>query len=249
MFHIMLLITGIRSSRSFFMFPLWAEINYPILSRSFPFTLERHWDQLCTNSEEQIYFVTFLRRSILEEKSERSMLGLSLLSHSCRFENWTTLKSIKEKIHELKIFNINEDWNKIDESCKMLCDERIIHLISRISDLKPNQAKNILFRRLFQIHFVDLNVPVKGWVTPVRIAINIQKLNDLEKTSIIALTRILGHELTYFMSQGSNNNFSISTQERVQSSSSLQELISELKVFYHHLENHIESGFYSSWAS
>lgn len=221
--------------------------------------LDKNWKQICKQLEEQIYcllvnsalygdeeeYVVFDQDrlySVLEEKSERTMTGLSLLSHCCRFENWTNLEIILKKIHELKVIN-DEYWRfKVEESCEMLLDPRIIHLISCISDLKPNEVKNILAQKSFQIHFVDLHVPIKGWVTPVGIAINIQTLSQLEKTDIIAFTRILGHELTHFMSRISNNNFSISTPERAKTSSTLQDLISELQVFHPQLENHIESG-------
>ncbi len=193
-------------------------------------------------------FISFNReylQSFLDEKSERTVVGLSLLSHSFRLENWDLPNIVILCIQQMKMVHFNEYWSlMIDKACKLLSDQRVTHLISRITDLNQIQVKQIITEPKFLVHFVDLNafVPVKGWVTPVGIAINIRQLSELEKTNIMAFSRIIGHELTHFISRVSNSNFSMSTPERAQNSTSLKDLILELKTIHPDIDRHIESG-------
>jgi hypothetical protein len=222
--------------------------------------LEENWEYLCSelqnqifclflqsahkgNQKEAVFFDEKALQLFLGEKSQRTVVGLSLISHCCRLKTWDILKEFLPDIHSLKLAHIDTYWKKwIDESCRVLSDRRVIHLISCITGLKFQDLEIILKLKEFQIHLVDFDAPIKGWVTPIGIAINISALNNLEKTNIIASARIFGHELTHYLSRLSSRNFSISTPERIQKSLHLQQMISSLKENHHDIENHLESG-------
>lgn len=233
--------------------------NIPYIKQNY---LENDWKRLSSELENQIFCLLIASsykgnpnekirfnekelKDFLDEKSEKTVIGLSLLSHGCRMSHWTSLKKIISNIPNLKIVNIDEKLkNMVDKACGILSDDRVVNLISRITDFDPFQVRNVVTKREFQIHFVDLDAPFKGWVTPVGIAINIRTLSEIEKTVDIAFARLLGHELTHFINRLNENNFSFSTPEKVRNrkSSSILNLISELKQIHFDIENHLESG-------
>jgi hypothetical protein len=159
-------------------------------------------------------------------------------------ENWNTLSEFLFEIHNLEIIKMDENWNiKVDLVIdNVLSDQRVLNLLSCITDLKPQDIKHIFSLRRFRIHTVDINASIKGWVTPIGVVINIPMLSDLEITNILAFSRILGHEMTHFLSRVSSRNFSQSTPERAVQSHSFKNLISRLEVDHPDLQNHLESG-------
>jgi hypothetical protein len=225
--------------------------------------LENDWNKLCSELEHQIYclcikashqfaneqYVFFDLKSFegfLKERSQRTAIGLSLLSHCCRISNWKYFSECISQIDHLKILeNIDQHWNDlIEQSRALLLDHRVVDLLSTISELKPSHSRQIISKNQFQLNLIDAPADIKGWVTPFGIAINIRELYGPEKVNIFAFSRLIGHELTHFMSLLSSNNFSFSTPEkaRSESSSSLNLLISDLKKIHPDIENHLESG-------
>jgi hypothetical protein len=237
--------------------------NIPQVNQNF---LEKNWKELIADLDNQIYcllissaykgdaneHVCFLLEQFeefLKQNSERSVVGLSLISHCCRFPHWDYLKLSIFGVHTLNLVDINGNGNEnlkvvFEKSCKILSDDRVCRLIAQITDLKAFLVKSIVLERKFQLHFVDFDIPIKGWVTPVGVAINIAMLTSLEKTNTIAFSRILGHELTHLMNRISSNDFSVSTPQKMNNNRSpgLKKMLSEMKVRYPNIENHLESG-------
>jgi hypothetical protein len=185
------------------------------------------------------YFLDFV-----EEDSEKVVCGLSLLCHCCRVRSWESLRYAIDNIYAIQSVPIDRNFNDfVNQALELLCDDRILNILESIADLRSDQIREILTKRKFVLHLVDVNVSMSAWVTPVGIALNLSKMTDVEKGHLFGLAKILGHELAHYLGRV-NYNFELSTPEKVRMypDSSIQKLLEKRTFYSSKIDEHLESG-------
>jgi hypothetical protein len=181
----------------------------------------------------------------LKNSSRNKVIGLSLLAHSLRFMNWKVLQQILLYLSSIEIIEpMNSMKELVNESFRILTDRRVLKLFCDISGISTSRIEEILQNGQIKVDFVDSEIPMKGWVTPIGIVLNSRMINRKEKESNLIFARLVGHEFTHFLCR-MNSSFGLSTPEGfklLSKESPFYKLISKLREKFEHVDNHIESG-------
>jgi hypothetical protein len=170
----------------------------PVIDQSFYIN---DWKLLSKRLEEYVYCIWIISASqgneldslvihpkdiqnidrFLEEENERTVIGLSLFAHSLRLSHWIMADLVLKGIHEIELLEISERLKSlIENSCMILSDPRVIDIFSAISGVHSKSIAKILKEKQFKIRFVEIAVPVKGWITPVEIVFNLELMTIVE---------------------------------------------------------------------
>jgi hypothetical protein len=240
------------------------KFQIPVIDQSLSFSND--WKTLTQKLEEYVYCIWIISASqgdprdslivcqqeieniekLIKEQSERTVIVLSILAHSLRLDHWMMTDLVLKSIHHIDLLELEENLKMlVDQACIILSDLRVINIFSSISGLKPNEIQEILKEKRFRIRFVNIGIPVKGWITPVEIVLNLELLTPVEKSFPIAFARLLGHELAHYFCR-LNSNFGYSTPEKLkkdkEKSSEFFDLVESIKEIHPQISMHIESG-------
>jgi hypothetical protein len=197
------------------------------------------------DERESMRIVPLEIKKLLEEKSEKTVIGLALLAHSLRLSNWITANFVLNEFHHIEIVEMNEQLSDlVKKSCTLLSEPRVVDVFTVISGLNANRVQKILREKDFRIRIVKAFLPMKGWITPIEIVLNLQVMTQVEQKKEIAFARLLGHELTHHFCR-LNSNFGFSTPEKLKSngkSSPFSKFVENIKQVHPQISNHIESG-------
>jgi hypothetical protein len=173
--------------------------------------------------------------------SQNKVIGLSLLDHCFR------LNLLEQVLKHLSMLKVIEPIKELlTDSYRILTDPRVLQLFADISNISKSRIEELILGENIRVDFVDSQVPMKGWVTPIGIVLNPAMMNSNSKETErkLIFARIVGNEFTHFLCRLYDSDFGISTPERQESQptdSSLNKLISRLRESFD-IDNHIESG-------
>lgn len=204
----------------------------------------------CTPIELKYFkLISNLSQSIPDQ--ELALVFMSLLIHASKYE-LQTFRSFVDDIDRGKYGRPDTadlPSQEVEEGAlKILNKDAIIHVLIQIlnANVTSQEYTELHTKQQLQkckIVYVDFTTSyqiIKGWVTPIGVAINVGALSKRQFATLthpVAFAALLGHQIQHYLHRDAVNNFIMSTPEAVKNNSNQAD-----KEFKSTLPNNLESG-------